>query len=330
MKRTVKFLVGVMSAVMMATACLSLAACNDDKIKVNPDKSNYNVGICQLITHEALDAATEGFKDALRTELEKEGRTVTFDYQNAAGDSTICTTIANKFVNNDVDLILANATPALQAAANATKTIPVLGTSITDYATALNLKNFDGVIGNNISGTSDLAPLKAQADMIRELVPSASTVGLLYCSAEPNSQYQCNLVKGYLEEANISCRVYTFSDTNDFRSVAERVNGECDVIYVPTDNTVANNADTLGQIATIPVVAGEEGICKKCGIATLSINYYNLGVVTGKMAAKILLGKEDVTKTAIAYDENPVYKYNPQFTSKYSITVPDNYISIAD
>lgn len=260
------------------------------------DGKGYNIGICQLVQHEALDAATQGFKDAL---VEKLGEgSVKFDEQNASGDSANCATIVNGFVSNGVDLILANATAPLQAAAQATADIPVLGTSITDYATALDISDWTGTVGNNISGTSDLAPLDQQAAMIQELFPDAKSVGLLYCSAEPNSVYQCDVIEGYLTEEGYTVARYAFTDTNDVTSVAQTAADNSDVIYIPTDNTAASNTEAIANVvipAKVPVVAGEEGICSGCGVATLSISYYDLGYATGEMAAKILADGVDVS-----------------------------------
>lgn len=258
------------------------------------DKDSYVVGICQLVQHVALDAATEGFKDALKEEF---GDKVTFQEQNAQNDSNTCATIINGFVSSGVDLILANATPALQAAQAGTNTIPVLGTSVTEYGVALGIEGFTGTVGGNISGTSDLAPLDGQADMIKELFPDAKKVGLVYCSAEANSQYQVDTIKGYLEKLGYTCEYYAFSDSNDLSAVATKAVSESDVIYVPTDNTVASNAEILNNIclpAGVPVVAGEEGICSGCGVATLSISYYDLGVATGNW-----LGVGELWKTII-------------------------------
>ena len=236
------------------------------------DGKVYNVGICQLVQHEALDAATQGFKDAL---VEKLGEgNVKFDEQNASGDSANCATIVNGFVSSNVDLILANATAPLQAAAQATADIPVLGTSVTDYATALDISDWTGTVGGNISGTSDLAPLDQQAAMIQELFPDAKTVGLLYCSAEPNSVYQCDVIEGYLTQEGYTVARYAFTDTNDVTSVAQTAADNSDVIYIPTDNTAASNTEAIANVvlpAKVPVVAGEEGICNGCGVATLSI-----------------------------------------------------------
>ena len=238
------------------------------------DGKVYNIGICQLVQHEALDAATQGFKDALTEKLGADN--VKFDEQNASGDSANCTTIVSGFVSTGVDLILANATAPLQAAAQATADIPVLGTSVTDYATALDISDWTGTVGNNISGTSDLAPLDQQAAMIQELFPNAKTVGLLYCSAEPNSVYQCDVIEGYLNEMGIETARYAFTDTNDVTSVTQTAAAASDVIYIPTDNTAASNTEAIANVVIpeqVPVVAGEEGICKGCGVATLSISY---------------------------------------------------------
>lgn len=292
------------------------------------DAGSYTVGICQLVQHDALDAATQGFKDALTEEL---GDAVTFDEQNAQGDSNTCSTIINGFVSNGVDLILANATPALQAAQAGTNEIPVLGTSVTEYGVALGIDGFDGLVGNNISGTSDLAPLDQQAAMLNELFPDAKTVGLVYCTAEANSQYQVDEVQKYLEELGYTCKQYGFSDSNDLSSVATTAASESEVIYVPTDNTVAANTEILNNIcqpAGVPVIAGEEGICAGCGVATLSISYYDLGVATGKMAAKILTGESKVEEMPIEYAPQFTKKYNADLCEALGVTIPDDYVVI--
>ena len=293
------------------------------------DGKVYNVGICQLVQHEALDAATQGFKDAL-TEKLGEGN-VKFDEQNASGDSANCATIVNGFVSNNVDLILANATAPLQAAAQATADIPVLGTSVTDYATALDISDWTGTVGNNISGTSDLAPLGQQAAMIQELFPDAKNVGLLYCSAEPNSVYQCDVIEGYLTEEGYTVARYAFTDTNDVTSVAQTAADNSDVIYIPTDNTAASNTEAIANVvipAKVPVVAGEEGICNGCGVATLSISYYDLGYATGEMAAKILAEGADVSTMPVEYAPNVTKKYNAANCEALGITPPADYVAI--
>lgn len=290
---------------------------------------SYVIGICQLVQHEALDAATQGFKDAVTEALGAEN--VTFDEQNASNDSATCATIINQFVSNNVDLILANATAPLQAAAQGTDTIPVLGTSVTEYGVALDIDNFDGLVGTNVSGTSDLAPLDQQAAMLQELFPDAETVGLLYCSAEANSQYQVDTVQGYLEEMGYTCTQYSFSDSNDLAAVATTVAQESDVIYVPTDNTVASNTEIIRNIcepAQVPIIAGEEGICSGCGVATLSISYYDLGVATGNMAVRVLTGEADISEMPIEYAPEFTKKYNPELAEAMGVTIPDDYVAI--
>ena len=290
------------------------------------DDEKYVVGICQLVTHDALDAATEGFKQALIDELGEEN--VVFLFKDAAGEANTCVTIVNDFVSKDVDLIMANATAALQAAANATMDIPILGTSITEYGVALEISDFNGTVGGNISGTSDLAPLTEQAQMILDLVPEAKNVGMLYCSAEPNSAYQVQVVTEYLKGKNIEVKDFAFSASSDVAQLAEAAAAACDVIYIPTDNTAASCTETINNVVLptkTPIIAGEAGICKGCGIATLSISYYNLGYKTGEMAAQILTGEADISTMPIAYDEAPVKQYNAEICTELGITVPDGY-----
>ena len=293
------------------------------------DGETYTVGICQLVQHDALDAATQGFMDAITDALGEDA--VTFDLQNAQGDSNTCSTIINSFVSNDVDLILANATAALQAAQAGTNEIPILGTSVTEYGVALGIDDFAGTVGGNISGTSDLAPLDEQAAMLNELFPDAKNVGLLYCSAEANSQYQVDTVKAALEELGYTCEYYAFSDSNDLATIATNAAGACDVIYIPTDNTAASNTEIINNIcqpAGVPIIAGEEGICSGCGVATLSISYYDLGVATGDMAVRILTGEEDISQMPIEYAPQFTKKYNPTICEALGIQVPEDYEAI--
>ena len=294
-----------------------------------PAEAQYVVGICQQMTHDALDAATQGFKDALN-EILGEG-TVEFKEGNAGGEQTNCTTIIDGFVSEGVDLILANATWPLQAAASATSEIPILGTSVTDYATALNLDNWTGTVGNNISGTSDLAPLDQQADMIQELFPDAETIGLLYCSGEPNSVYQIETISSYLEEMGYTCTPYAFTDVNDLSSVTQTACDSSDVIYIPTDNTAAANTETIANVVIpngVPVITGESGLCSGCGVATLSIDYYDLGYTTGEMAADILQGEADITTMAVQSAPNVTKMYNAANCEALNITIPDDYVVI--
>ncbi|MCI5995606.1 MAG: ABC transporter substrate-binding protein [Blautia sp.] len=319
-----KFMKKVFVTLMaMGLAVSMLAGCGSSK-----KEETYRVGICQLVQHEALDAATKGFKDAL---TEKLGDKVTFDEQNASGDSATCATIVNQFVSGDTDLILANATPALQAAAAATDEIPILGTSITDYATALEIEDWTGVTGKNISGTSDLAPLDEQAKMLQEMFPDAENVGLLYCSAEANSSYQIRVIKEALEGMGFSCIERSFADSNDIASVTTQLASECDVIYIPTDNSAASNTEVINNIclpAGVPIIAGEEGICRGCGVATLSISYYDIGYKAGEMAYDILVNGKDVSAMEVEYAPNVTKKYVASRCEELNVTVPDGYEAI--
>ena len=309
--------IALVLCVMMA-ACL--AACGN-----GTSGAKYTVGICQLAQHEALDAATQGFRDALTKAL---GDQVAFDEQHASGESANCPTIINSFVSKKVDLILANATSPLQAAASATKDIPILGTSVTDYASALEIDNWSGTVGGNISGTSDLAPLDQQAAMIQEWFPDARTVGLLYCSAESNSKYQVDVMRGYLEQMGYTCQEFAFTDTNDVASVAQSACDGSDVIYIPTDNTAANNTEAIANVvlpAKVPVIAGEEGLCRGCGVATLSISYYDLGYITGEMAAKILTGEQSISSMPVQYAPQVTKMYQPANCELLGLTAPEGY-----
>lgn len=266
------------------------------------EKDHFTIGICQLVVHDALDAATKGFKDAI---IEKLGQDkVTFDYQNAAGDSATCISIANSFVSKGYDLIMANATPALQACYSATATIPILATSITEYSVALGLKDFNGIVGNNVSGTSDLAPLDKQCELIERYFSNPKQIGILFCSSEANSAYQVNVVEQYFNLKNIKVQRYSFTDSNDVSSITLKACQECDVLYIPTDNTAASCIQTISNIILenkVPMFAGEMNVAKVCGVASLSIDYYDLGYTTGLMAVDILLGNKKIEEMPIQY-----------------------------
>ena len=318
MKKFVSFIC-ILLMLLTMTACGGNAAADDGK---------YYIGICQLVTHDALDAATNGFMDAVKAELGEEN--VEFDLQNAAGDANTCASIANAFVAAEVDLIMANATPALQNAQAATAEIPILGTSVTEYGVALDIQGFTGTVGGNVSGTSDLAPLEDQAAMLQEWFPDAKTVGLLYCSAEANSKYQVDTIKALLEGMGYECKMFAFADSNDMPAVTNAACEYSDVIYVPTDNAVASSTDIIDGIcrgAGIPIIAGEEGICGGCGVATLSISYYDLGYTTGQMAAKILKGEADISTMKIEYAP-AAKKYNPEICDALGLTAPEGYAPI--
>ena len=311
-----------LTALLLAVVMLvSLTACGG-----SDTADTYLVGICQLLTHDALDAASQGFMDALKAELGEEN--VEFLYQDAGGEFANCATIVDGFVAEGVDLIMANATAPLQAAASATSDIPVLGTSVTDYATALNIADWTGTVGGNISGTSDLAPLDQQAAMLQELFPDASNVGLLYCSAEPNSVYQVTEMAKHLTGLGYTCEEFAFADVNELASVTQSACDASDVIYIPTDNTAAAYTETIANVvlpAGVPVVAGEAGICAGCGVVTLSISYYDLGYTTGQMAAKILTGEADVSTMAVQFAPEVTKMYNAANCETLGITVPESY-----
>lgn len=324
----------VASLALVLSLSLGLSGCGDkaaqdDSQDSTDGSAKYVVGICQLVQHEALDAATQGFIDALNEALPGE---VEFQNKNASGDSANCSTIVNGFVSDGVDLIMANATGALTAAAAATSDIPILGTSITAYGVALDIDNFSGTVGGNISGTSDLADLGKQADMISEWFPEAKKVALLFCSGESNSRYQIEEVAKCLSDKGIETKEFAFTDTNDVASVTQSAADYADVVYIPTDNTAASNTEAISNVlvpAGVPAICGEEGICKGCGVATLSISYYDLGVTTGKMAAKILTGEADISEMPIEFTE-ATPKYNAAMCETLGITPLDGYTAIED
>lgn len=325
----------ILAIFMVAAMAASLAACGSSTGNTKSSASSsadstsaskvYHIGICQLVEHEALDAATKGFEDALTKKLGADN--VKFDLQNAQGESANCATICNGFVSAGDDLILANATPALQAAISATNTIPVLGTSITDYGTALGVKNFSGTSGTNVSGTSDLAPLDKQEKLIKELVPNVKQVGIVYCSAEPNSIYQAHQIETYMKADGIAYKEYTAADSNEIQAVVTKACSECNCLYVPTDNTMAANIDVIKNVvipAKVPLIAGESGICA-AGIATISIDYYSLGYQTGEMAYNVLVKGEDISKMPVETAKTTTKLYNKANCKALNIKVPDGY-----
>lgn len=332
MKNSTRILATASAAAMM----LSLAACgNGGTPTPSGDESGsgaqtYTIGICQLVQHPALDQATQGFKDALEETLGEAN--VKFDEQNANNDPNTCSTIINGFVSSNVDLILANATAPLQAAASGTDTIPVIGTSVTDYATALDIDNWTGTTGRNISGTSDLAPLEEQAAMIQELFPDAEKISLLYCSGEPNSLYQVELMEGYLTDMGYTCERFSFTDSNDVAQVTQTACASSDVLYIPTDNTAAANTELIANVvlpAKVPAVVGEQGICAGCGVATLSIDYYDIGYQAGMMAYDVLANGTDISTMEIQFAPTAVKMYNASVCEQLGLTMPEEYSAIA-
>ena len=324
MKKWMKTVASMMVFTMAMTGCGGSGDSADDAA------NKYTVGIVQQLEHPALDAASLGFQEKL-TEL-LDGN-VTFDYQNAQGEQTNCTTIATKFVSDGVDLIMANATTALQSAAAATADIPIVGTSVTDYVTA-GVADSNEAPGRNVTGASDLAPIDEQIAMLRELVPDAKKVGIVYCSAEPNSLYQSKLAQAELDKANIAWEEYTAADSNEVQSVVTKAVSECDVLYIPTDNTMANNTEIIKNVAVpagVPVIAGEEGICSGCGVATLSISYYDLGVKAAEMAYEILVNGADPAEMPIEYvSEGITEKYNAEIAEALQIAIPEGMVAIGE
>jgi len=321
-----KLLVMLLSVLMVLTlaGCSSNGGSSEQPEGSSEETKTLKIGVVQLVQHAALDAATQGFVD----EVKKAFPDADINVQNAAGDSATCSTIVQGFVNDGVDLIMANATPALQAAVSATEDIPILGTSVTEYGVALGIDGFNGLIGSNVSGTSDLAPLDQQAQMILDLFPETKTVGIIFCSNEANSKYQVEVVSDELTKKGIEVKTASFTDSNDISMVCEDLCSQVDLIYIPTDNQAASCAETIANVVLekkIPVIAGEEGICSLCGIATLTINYYDLGVTTGQMAVKILNGESRIEEMPIQYFENPVRKFNPEVCDLFGVSVPEDF-----
>ncbi len=277
-----KKLTAIILSAFLAVSMFAFAGCE------TTDDGTYNVGIVQLVQHDALDQATEGFKAAL---TEKLGDKVTFDYQNASGDAATCSTIVDKFVTNNVDLIMANATPAVQAAKEATATIPIVGTSVTDYA-ASNLVATNDAPGGNVTGASDMNAVANQMELVKTFAPNAKTVGIIYCSAEDNSKLQFEEAKGVFEADGYTVKGFAVADVNELIAVVDAAVAECDVFYQPTDNLLAANMEVLKN-AAVPagkvVICGEESICKAGGVASYSINYYDVGYEAGLMAYEILV-----------------------------------------
>jgi len=301
----------VLIAAMLTALCLGFTGCSQN--------DSFTVGICQLMVHDSLDQATKGFQDALKEAMEAAGKTVEFDVQ-VAGEANLCPTVINTFTAKKVDLIMANATPALLAAANATTTIPVLGTSVTDYA-----DTFAGSIPANVSGTSDAVPFAEQAQMMIETLGlvAGDQVGVLYCSNESNSLIQYEAVKALFEAEGIVVKAYTFSESTELQAVASSMANECKAVYVPSDNTVAQNDTIVGTICNdknVPIYTSYGGtVC----YASLAIDYYQLGVETGRMAAQVLLGEKAVSDIQIA-TLTPTVTYNEDLCAKLGIQVPEN------
>lgn len=335
MKRTNKLvaLILALALVLVMAGCKKETEQSSAPQSSQPEASGkkvYQVGILQQLEHQALDAATEGFKQALIDLLGEDG--VEFDYQNAQNEPTNCASIATKFVNDKVDLIMANATTALQSAAAATSEIPIVGTSITDYVSAGVVDSNDAP-GSNVTGASDLAPIDQQIDLLIKLCPEAKTVGIVYCSSEANSVFQAEKAEEIMKEKDLEVKVYTVSDSNDIQAVVTTAAGEVDAIYIPTDNTMADNMEIVKNItvpAKLPVIAGEENMCSVGGLATLSISYYSMGYSAGKMAYEILVNGADPAETPIQYAEEVTLKYNKEIAELIEWEIPADMVAIGE
>jgi len=336
MKKVIALLLAMSMIVAAFTGCTAGQKASEEKKTETADKTSdkkedgdkvYHIGIIQLVEHQALDAATEGFQKALK---EKLGDKVEFDVQNAQGEETNCATIATKFVNSNVDLIMANATQAVISSATATSDIPIVGTSVTDYVTTGTVKSNDAP-GGNVTGTSDLAPIDQQVELLQKLLPDAKNVGILYCSAEANSVYQAEQAQKYLEKAGINVKTYTAADSNDIQQVVTKAADENDAIYIPTDNTIASNMEIVKNVtvpAKVPVIAGEENMCSAGGLATLSISYESIGYNAGLMAYDILVNGKNPADMPIQYADDVTLKYNADIASELGIEIPDDMVAI--
>ena len=312
-------------ALIMTTLMLMslLAGCG----AVSEAKDGYTVGIVQLVQHVALDQATQGFQDAL---AEKLGDQVHFDVQLASGETTNCTTIVTKFVNEGVDLIMGNATPAVIAAKEATATIPIVGTSVTDYVAAeAAIVESNEAPGANVTGYSDMSDIAAHVELTQKLCPDAKTVAILYCSAEPNSVIQGNQAKELYEAAGIATITLTASDITTISTVVTSACDQADVIYIPTDNLFAENMESVKNItepAKIPVICGEGGMVVSGGTASVAIDYYVLGYRAGEMAYEIMVNGADPATTPIGFmtAEDMELVINEENLAAIGLTIPED------
>lgn len=331
-KLTKKIAAVALTGVILAGAFAGCSSGKTDESGSADDQKTFQIGICQLMQHDALDKATQGFRDKLKELGDANGYTFNIDYQNANNDSAACATIAQQFVSNDYDLIMANATAALQASATATAAskIPVVATSITDFGVALDIDmGSTDATGINVTGSNDLAPLDEQAQQILDLFPDTKKVGCIYCSSEPNSLFQVEGVRDALAESGVEATFYSFSDSNDIQAVAKKAAQESDVIYVPTDNTAASNGgviDAACREEQVPIIAGEEGIFKNTNaVATLSISFYEIGEKAGEMAYDILVNGTDPSTMNIWQPTNVTPYYNKEMADLYGAKIPENY-----
>lgn len=318
------------AGVMLTLAMGLMAGCGGEKKEAKKD-AKVSVGIVQLVEHAALDAANKGFVDGMASKGYKEGQNVTYDRQNAQADQSNLQNIAQRFVNNKVNLICAIATPAAQTVANVTPDIPIVGTAITDYKAAKLVKD-NAKPGTNVTGTTDMNPIDAQLDLLLQLVPGAKTIGTIYCSSEVNSQLQVDILKAAAKAKGVEVKEATVSTVNDIQQAARSLVGKVQGIYVPTDNILASAMPTLAIVteeAKLPVVCGEGGMVKAGGVATLGIDYYKLGVQTGEMAADILSGKSKPQDMAIQSQKEFSVIVNEASAKKIGLTIPEEILKKA-
>ena len=308
------------------------SGCGTDSQQAASGEKTYQIGIVQLVEHNALDAANQGFVDGLKERGFEEGKNVTFDKQNAQADQSNLQNIAQRFVTNKVDLICAIATPAAQTVANATKDIPIVGTAITDYVGA-KLAASNDKPGANVTGTSDMNPVKDQVDLLLKLKPDAKTIGVIYCSSEVNSEVQVKAMQEYAESKGLTVKIATISTVNDIQQAAQSLVGSVDAFYEPTDNVIASAMPTLIAItdaAKLPVICGEPNMVKAGGLATYGIDYYKLGVQTGHMAADILEGKSKPADMSIELAKDLKVTVNKADAARLGITIPADVLDGAD
>ena len=295
-----------------------IAGCAGDQNKV------LNIGIVQLVEHPALDASYQGFVDALKAAGYEDGKNIKISYQNGQGDQATCQTIAQKFLNDKVDLVLAIATPAAQAAANVIKEIPILITAVTDPESSMLVASNKNP-GGNVTGTSDLTPVLQQLELLKKLIPSAQKVAVLYSAGETNSVFQYNLALAAGPELGLEIIDSAITNMADIQTVVTSLVGKCDAIYIPTDNNLASAMATVTLVtepAKLPVIVGEEGMVSNGGLATVGINYYNLGYQTGEMAVKILKGEAKPADMPIEYQNDVSVSINEAQAELFGITIP--------
>lgn len=302
-------------------------ACSNEKKDQPTSSEKVTVGIVQYMDHIALDASKDGFIDALKDNGYTDGENLTIDLQNAQGDQSNLGSISDRFVSNKVDLVLAIATPAAQAIAGKTTEIPILATAVTDFESA-RLVDSNGAPGGNVSGTSDMNPIKEQIDLLIDLVPDAKTVGVLYTSSEDNSILQANMAKEAIEAAGLTYEEVTVTNSNDVQQATQAIVDKCDAIYIPTDNVFSSAMPVVSGITTkskTPVICGEEAMLQNGGLATLGISYYDLGYQTGLMAVKVLKGEAEPATMPVEKSTQFNFAINGEIAEEIDLKIPDDF-----